>query len=74
MKKREFTNHVETNVLAALPEDWPDKPEAARCPPGWMLIVDAENEVVGMAPGLIAVMLMTLFNEIEKTNHWEDPY
>jgi hypothetical protein len=39
-----------------------------------MLIVDAENEVVGMAPGLIAVMLMTLFNEIEKTNHWEDPY
>lgn len=73
MKKWEFTNCVETYVHAAQPQDWSDKPEAASCPPGWMLIIDAECEIVGMAPGLVAVMLAQLFNEIEKTNNWEDP-
>lgn len=73
MKQWEFMNCLETNVIAADPADWPDKDEAAICPPGWLLLIDAENEVFGMAPKDTAMMLMRLFNEIEKTNRWEDP-
>jgi hypothetical protein len=73
VKKWEFTNLIETNVCTSSPEAWMDKPEAAKCPKGWLLIIDAENEIIGMAPREIAKMIETLFNQIEKTNKWEDP-
>lgn len=73
MKLWEFTNLVETRVHAAQASDWPDKPEASACPAGWLLIIDAENNIVTMAPDYIATMLVELFNSIEETNEWDDP-
>lgn len=72
MHEWEFSNLVETNVRAVEPRDWPDKPEAKCAPPGWLLIVDAECDVVAMAPAEIARMLERLLNGIEETNTWKE--
>jgi hypothetical protein len=71
MKQWEFTNLVETAVCAELPQDWPDKPESKLCPEGWMLLLDAECDVVAIAPRETALMLTRLLNDVETKFAWE---
>lgn len=56
------------SVCAVDPVDWPGLRESALCPVGWLLVIDADNDVIAMMEPERAVTMVRLLNHILEKN------